>query len=166
MLHEKLRGKSSEKPQVFYSDKMSIDIVNLKLRKKISFRMFPGCISTTTIENLKPEEENKLEEKNKFMEITRELVSAKLDSCAVNLLPGSEIEPIMRADELVKKFGDEVKNLRKMGVEKDEIEKMVNEQGTYFSLGKAVVNKTITDLNSRINSYFERADEADNKKRI
>jgi len=160
MRPEQKRGQSSEKPQVFYSDKMSIDIINLKNRKKISIRI-SGGVSTTMIEDLGLGDTNQFKlEQNQLMKTTRELISAKLDSEAVGLLPGSEIEPEMRADELEGEFGSEVKNLRKMGFGKDKIEEMVKEQGRLFSTGKTVVDGIVANLNSRIDDYFERADEA------
>jgi len=160
MRPEQKRGQSSEKPQVFYSNGTSIDIINLKTRKKISIRM-SGGVSTTMIEDLGLGDANQSKlEKNQLMKTTRELISAKLDTEAVALLPGSEIEPEMRADELEGEFGSEVKNLRKMGLGKDKIEEIVKEQGKLFSTGKTVVDGIVADLNSRIDDYFQRTDEA------
>jgi len=154
------KGPQNEGPQIVRGNGLAYDIIIPKIGKKISVRMSLGGLSTTMVEDLKPADENRLVVEYKLMKTTRKVISALLDSSAVSLSPGAEIEPEMRADELVKIFGDEVKDLRKMGVEKEEIEKMVKEQGKLFSTGKTVVDGIVTDLNGRIVSYFERADEA------
>jgi hypothetical protein len=47
-----------------------------------------------------------------------------------------------------------------MGLGKDKIEEIVKEQGKLFSTGKTVVDGIVADLNSRIDDYFQRTDEA------
>ena len=96
------KGPQNEGPQIVRGNGLAYDIIIPKIGKKISVRMSLGGLSTTMVEDLKPADENELHSKYKLMKTTRELISAKLDSGAVSLLPGTEIEPEMRADELVK----------------------------------------------------------------
>lgn len=159
------RGRQGLEPQRIISDNTCFEITVPNMKKVVSMRISPDGFVSTKVENLAGDKEERLRLETNFTEVTRNYISAELNSKAASQIDTTDgVGPDLLAISLERQVGDGVKTLYQKGYSEEEIKGLVLSQARQFSGGEthmgempSMVREIVVSLNTRIGNYFENA---------